>query len=314
MSNRVRQKHRVQFHEVVSAFDDLNGYEVPDPEGHEDRWMWIGRTAGDRVLAIITSDEDSPLHRLMQRGDFSMNTTAEVEFDYQTYMNEHAPDPRQINRGPKARQKRRKAIVYNNRGIAYMSEGEYDCAIKDFTKAIEVKPDFAEGYNNRGVAYAEKSEMESAIEDFTTVINLKSIGKSDYIEAYYNLGLTYAKHGEINLAIANFSKVVQLEPNELDIYSNRGIVYYILGDYERAINDYSKAIQIKPDDIHAYHNRGEACLHLSRWDKGREDLKIAKNKGVDIIAEFHNDYESVADFERKNGVKLPEDIAAMLTN
>lgn len=67
--NRVRQKHRVQFHEVVSAFDDLNGYEVPDPERHEDRWMWIGRTAGDRVLAIITSDEDSPLHRLISAFD-----------------------------------------------------------------------------------------------------------------------------------------------------------------------------------------------------------------------------------------------------
>ena len=66
---RVQQKHRVQFYEVVSAFDDLNGYEVPDPAGHEDRWMWIGRTTGDRVLAIITSDEDSPLHRLISAFD-----------------------------------------------------------------------------------------------------------------------------------------------------------------------------------------------------------------------------------------------------
>ena len=37
-----------------------------------------------------------------------------------------------------------------------------------------------------------------------------------------------------------------------------------------------------------------------------------KGKGVDIVAAFHNDYKSVADFEQKNGVKLPPDIAAML--
>ena len=35
--------------------------------------------------------------------------------------------------------------------------------------------------------------------------------------------------------------------------------------------------------------------------------------GADIIASFHNDYESVPDFEGKHEVKLPEDIAEMLT-
>jgi hypothetical protein len=35
--------------------------------------------------------------------------------------------------------------------------------------------------------------------------------------------------------------------------------------------------------------------------------------GVDIIALFHNLYSSVADFESRHGVKLPEDMAGMLT-
>ena len=34
---------------------------------------------------------------------------------------------------------------------------------------------------------------------------------------------------------------------------------------------------------------------------------------MDIIASFHNDYESVEAYERRNRVKLPADIAAMLT-
>ena len=42
-------------------------------------------------------------------------------------------------------------------------------------------------------------------------------------------------------------------------------------------------------------------------------MATAKNMGIDIIASFHNDYESVEDFEQKNGVQLPEDIKAMLT-
>ena len=61
----VQRKHRVQFYEVVSAFDDLNGYGYMDLDGHSGRWTWVGTTAGNRILAIIYSDEDLPIYRLI---------------------------------------------------------------------------------------------------------------------------------------------------------------------------------------------------------------------------------------------------------
>ena len=61
----VTRKHGVQFYEVVSAFDDLNGYEIPDPSGHEDRWMFVGNTVDNRLLAVVYSDEDLPVYRLI---------------------------------------------------------------------------------------------------------------------------------------------------------------------------------------------------------------------------------------------------------
>ena len=65
----VKRRHGVQFYEVVSAFDDPNGYDSPDPAGHEDRWMWVGITTGGRVLAIIFSEEDLPIYRLITAFD-----------------------------------------------------------------------------------------------------------------------------------------------------------------------------------------------------------------------------------------------------
>ena len=66
----VQEKHQVQFYEAVSAFDDPNGFEVPDPAGHEDRWMCIGATATTgRVLALVYSDEDLPLYRFITAFD-----------------------------------------------------------------------------------------------------------------------------------------------------------------------------------------------------------------------------------------------------
>jgi tetratricopeptide (TPR) repeat protein len=85
------------------------------------------------------------------------------------------------------------------------------------------------------------------------------------------------------------------------------------GDFDRAIADFTTAIDLNPELALAYYNRGEAWLHLGKWADVKSDLTTARNMGVDIIALFHNLYSSVADFESRHGVKLPEDMAGMLT-
>jgi uncharacterized DUF497 family protein len=66
---RVVANHHVRFYEIISAFEDRNGYEVPDPAGHADRWMWVGRTVHGRVLVIIYSEEELPLYRIITAFD-----------------------------------------------------------------------------------------------------------------------------------------------------------------------------------------------------------------------------------------------------
>ena len=65
----VQRKHNVQFYEVVSAFDDPQGYYGPDPQGNENRWMLVAQTFSGRLLSIICSDENAPLHRLITAYD-----------------------------------------------------------------------------------------------------------------------------------------------------------------------------------------------------------------------------------------------------
>ena len=65
-------------------------------------------------------------------------------------------------------------IAYYNRGLAYWKKGDFDRTIVDFTKAIELNPNFAEAYYNRGVwLTGKKGDSERAIEDFTKAIELK---------------------------------------------------------------------------------------------------------------------------------------------
>ena len=50
--------------------------------------------------------------------------------------------------------------AYYNRGNAYASKGDFDQAIDDYTKAIELKPDLVDAYHNRGIAYDKQGDYD----------------------------------------------------------------------------------------------------------------------------------------------------------
>ena len=200
-------------------------------------------------------------------------------------------------------------LAYNNRGAVYRSKGEHDLAIEDCNTAIQLKSDYAEPYSNRGSAYRNKGDYDRAIEDYDIAIKLKP----SFVEAYYNRGLAYHEKGELDVAIKDYSKAIELNPKLFHPYYNRGNAYLRKDGFDSAIEDYSKVIELNPELGPAYCNRGETWLHLKEWDKAKVDLTAAKDKGVDIVAAFHNSYRNVATFERRNSVKLPQDIVAMLT-
>ena len=87
------------------------------------------------------------------------------------------------------------AETYYNRGLAHSKNGEPDKAIKDYTKAIELKPDYADAYYNRGGAFLRLGEREKAKSDLATARKLGSdaiiaLDKilQDYDRAWKTLG------------------------------------------------------------------------------------------------------------------------------
>ncbi len=201
------------------------------------------------------------------------------------------------------------ASAFTNRGNAYQLQGNFKNAIEDYDKAIQLEPNDPGNYSNRGTAYARNGEREKAIKDFTKAIDLNP----NYAEAYSNRGEAYRENGEFDVALTDLNKAIQLKANNARAHFNRGIVYYQKGEYEKSIKDYSVMIKQNPKLAPAYYLRGEAWLHLREWEKARADLIAAMNMRVDIGTSFRNDYKSVADFEQKHNVKVPEDIAVLLT-
>jgi tetratricopeptide (TPR) repeat protein len=77
-----------------------------------------------------------------------------------------------INGRPDLSQRLILPVVYHRRGTAYASKKEYDRAIADYTKAIEIDPQHVGAYNDRGIAYTNKGDYENAIADVTRAVEL----------------------------------------------------------------------------------------------------------------------------------------------
>ena len=65
-------------------------------------------------------------------------------------------------------------MAYTIRGISYSNLGQDQNAINDYTKAIQLDPDYAKAYYNRGTSYAKLGQYTLANADGTMACSLDS--------------------------------------------------------------------------------------------------------------------------------------------
>ena len=126
-------------------------------------------------------------------------------------------------------------------GWAYYQKNEYDRAIADYNKQIEMSPRHQMAYNNRGVAYARKDQHDRAIADYTKQIEISP--RHDH--AYRNRGNAYMSTEQYDPAIADHTKQIEISPRHDHAYSNRGIVKFYKGEFKGAAADLLRAIELR---------------------------------------------------------------------
>jgi len=153
--------------------------------------------------------------------------------------------------------------TYNDRGYDYFEKGQYDLAIKEFSKSIEINPraDYAYAYNYRGLAYRVKGQYDLAIKDLTKAIEIYPWDDHVYIER----GKIYVIEGRKSQAVEDYDKAIE--------------------DYDKAIEDYTKAIEINQKSAKAYNYRGLAYFIKGNDGEAREDLLKAQDLGYQVNPE-----------------------------
>lgn len=84
---------------------------------------------------------------------------------------------------------------------------DYQGALADYTKAIELKPDHARAYYNRGGTKADLKDYQGALADYLKAIELKPDYRGEY---YKNRGSAYLGLGQKSKAMADYMRATEL--------------------------------------------------------------------------------------------------------
>lgn len=166
--------------------------------------------------------------------------------------------------------------------IGYMRQGKYNEAITEFSKFIEISPNYAEAYSNRGTAYDEKGNYDQAISDFTKAIELNP----SYIIAYFNRGNVSAHKGNDDQAILDYTKAIELDPNYADAYNNRGNTYALKHNHDEAISNFTRAIELDPNYAKAYYSRAVVYYYKQEYNKAWADVHKAEELGAKVDSQL----------------------------
>lgn len=132
-----------------------------------------------------------------------------------------------------------------HRILAYTYEtlGEYNLAITEYKKAIEIMPNYTYLHIAVGRIYRHLQLYDQALEYFARAANLnEQLGIIDPIP-YLAIANTYAQDGEFFAAALNVEQALEFTPANPDVYGQLGVIYHKSRNYEGAIPALQCAIE-----------------------------------------------------------------------
>jgi len=157
---------------------------------------------------------------------------------------------------------------YFDRATSLDLYGDRAGAVAAYSEDLKRNPDHAEALQSRGNDYAALGQYDLALDDFGKSIQLqpKSWG------TFGDRAGVYLKLGKFDAAIEDFTRAAQLFP-DWTTWKARGDAYLAHGDFDAAVADYTSSIKLLSNlPSSAVFPRGVAYLRSGRFDLAQADF------------------------------------------
>jgi tetratricopeptide (TPR) repeat protein len=131
-------------------------------------------------------------------------------------------------------------ILHFYRAVSKVKTNQYDAAIEDYTKAIQLNPQKSKYIYHRGLAHFQLSQYQLAKKDFQTTLVMDG-GNSDI---YVKLAFLKQQENDLKGAIEGYTKAIEFNPKFSTPYYYRGLIYLQVLLHDKACLDLQKAADL----------------------------------------------------------------------
>jgi protein O-GlcNAc transferase len=137
-------------------------------------------------------------------------------------------------------------------GVICGVQNDHAQAKKYFEKALKANNKDVWTYFNLAKSLTELGEVSEALHQYSKAIQLKP----NFAEALTNKSNILCKLKRLDEALTHSEKAIQLMPNLAEAWSSRAFILYGMKLYDEAIASSEKSIELKPDLAEPYYNLG----------------------------------------------------------
>jgi tetratricopeptide (TPR) repeat protein len=185
-------------------------------------------------------------------------------------------------------------LAHNNLGAALSLEGRTEEALRHYSAAILIKPDYADAHNNIGFTLAAQGKYEEAIASYLMAMAIKM---NDGL-IRFNLGDALMQTGRIDEAASQFKEAVKLRPETAPFHNSLGVALIRQGKHNEAVNAFRTTLRLDPNHAGAHHNLAmvlshqgnlqEAVVHFSEALRIQPDYWEARRNLQDVLKKMTN--------------------------
>ena len=253
-----------------------------------------------QVQLTLTDDNDQQLNRLTQQmreeiGGVEWHRMGQLMINVGDFNGAEQLYMELIN---DTSDEQNRSLYFDRLATAKQNQGEYEEAVKYYTKSIEIDqrtldknhPDLSASYNNIASVYNRMGEYSKALEYYEKSIEITKISlpknHPNLATSYNNIALVYNDMGDYSKALEYYEKShkiyeISLPENHPSLsasYNNIGLVYNDMGEYSKALEYHEKSIEITkislpknhPDLANSYSTIGQVYNNMGEYSKALE--------------------------------------------
>ena len=223
------------------------------------------------------------------------------------------------------------SIGFTIAGNDYAEMDDYESAMANYTKAIELNPRNIQALLNRGTTRCHLGEYkQAAYEDLRDAVDLNPLRLAEknkqnrsilkqlsdesmhhlklcLIESLHSRGIAFLKAELFDEAFDDFSEAIKYDPDNSQLYIHRALVNKEFSQYEEALADFAEALRLNPDDPLAYTHRAGVYTRMEKYHTAIEDydkkMSLEPGSAVEYInrafcySKIHNESCALKDAE-----------------